>query len=202
MEKILILILIFNLLYTISYGQDNNASRQDLVRLEQEAKQKEAELKKYQQQETKLQREVQNLSKQGKQTEQLAQKLIKDIETLKGKTFSTEEQKKQLEQTLELWQALVATEAHYYTLENALNNSFYDTTELEKLLIIKALLLSHTNFLDQLDNQTRLSLKELKELEEKNKLLELKHQDALSQQEKLAKNYEKKKQDLKTAHQL
>lgn len=201
MEKILVAILFLNIFCGASFGA-NDASRQDLARLEEETKQKEAELKKYKQQENKLQKEVQNLSQKGKQTEKLAQKLIKDIEAIKGQATSTEEQKKQLEQTLALWQALVATEANYYTLENALNNPFYDTTQLEKLLIIKSLLVSHSNFLDQLDDQTQLSLRELKELEEKNKSLELQHQDTLSQKELLAKNYEKKKQDLKNAHQL
>lgn len=201
MEKILVAILFLNIFCGASFGA-NDASRQDLARLEEETKQKEAELKKYKQQENKLQKEVQNLSQKGKQTEKLAQKLIKDIEAIKGQATSTEEQKRQLEQTLALWQALVATEANYYTLENALNNPFYDTTQLEKLLIIKSLLVSHSNFLDQLEDQTQLSLKELKELEEKNKSLELQHQDTLSQKELLAKNYEKKKQDLKNAHQL
>lgn len=201
MEKILILFLSLAFFCPFASGA-NNANRQDLERLEKEAKQKEAQLKKYKQQETLLQKEVQNLSKKGKQTEQLAKRLINDIEALKGKASSTEEQKKQLEQTLALWHALVATEANYYTLESSLNDSFYDTEELEKLLIIKSLLLSHSNFLDQLKDKTRLSLQELRELEEKNKTLALKHQDTLSQQEALAKNYEKKKQDLQTAHQL
>lgn len=201
MEKILILFLSLAFLCPFASGA-NNANRQDLERLEKEAKQKEAQLKKYKQQETLLQKEVQNLSKKGKQTEQLAKRLINDIEALKGKASSTEEQKKQLEQSLALWHALVATEANYYTLESSLNDSFYDTKELEKLLIIKSLLLSHSNFLDQLEDKTRLSLQELKELEEKNKTLALKHQNTLSQQEALAKNYEKKKQDLQTAHQL
>ena len=119
MEKILICFLILGLFCpSLSYGAD----RQELARLEQEAKQKEAQLKKYKQQETRLQKEVQNLSQKGKQTEQLAKRLINDIETLKGKASSTEEQKKQLEQTLLLWQALVATESNYYTLESALND--------------------------------------------------------------------------------
>lgn len=201
MEKILILFLSLAFFCPFASGA-NNANRQDLERLEKEAKQKEAQLKKYKQQETLLQKEVQNLSKKGKQTEQLAKRLINDIEALKGKASSTEEQKKQLEQSLALWHALVATEANYYTLESSLNDSFYDTEELEKLLIIKSLLLSHSNFLDQLEDKTRLSLQELKELEEKNKTLALKHQNTLSQQEALAKNYEKKKQDLQTAHQL
>ncbi len=199
MEKILICFLILGFFCpSLSYGAD----RQELARLEQEAKQKEAELKKYKQQETRLQKEVQNLSQKGKQTEQLAKRLINDIETLKGKASSTEEHKKQLEQTLLLWQALVATESNYYTLESALNDSFYDTKQLEKLLIIKSLIVSHANFLDQLDQQTTLRLKELKEIEEKNKSLELKHQNTLSQKELLAKNYEQKRQDLQTAHQL
>lgn len=198
MEKILTFFLFLFLLSPFSYG----TSRQDLERLEQETKQKEAQLKKYQQQEARLKKEVQNLSKKGKQTEELAKNLIRDIERLKGQATSTEEQKKQLEQSLALWHALVATEANYYTLESALNNSFYDTTELEKLLIIKALLLSHSNFLDQLENQTRISLQELKNLEEKNKSLELKHLNTLSQKEALEKNYAQKQQDLKTAHQL
>ena len=201
MEKILILFLSLAFFCPFASGA-NNANRQDLERLEKEAKQKEAQLKKYKQQETLLQKEVQNLSKKGKQTEQLAKRLINDIEALKGKASSTEEQKKQLEQSLALWHALVATEANYYTLESSLNDSFYDTEELEKLLIIKSLLLSHSNFLDQLEDKTRLSLQELKELEEKNKTLALKHQNTLSEQEALAKNYEKKKQDLQTAHQL
>ena len=200
MEKILICFLfIMGLLYpSLSFGAD----RQEFARIEQEAKQKEAQLKKYKQQETLLQKEVQNLSQKGKQTEQLAKRLINDIETLKGKASTTEEQKKQLEQTLLLWQALVATESNYYTLESSLNNSFYDTKQLEKLLIIKSLIVSHAKFLEQLEHQTNLSLKELKEIEEKNKSLELKHQDTLSQKELLAKNYEQKKQDLQTAHQL
>lgn len=199
MEKVLIFFLILGFFYpSLSYGAD----RQDLARLEQETKQKEAQLKKYKQQETLLQKEVQKLSKKGKQTEQLAKRLIRDIEALKGKANSTEEQKKQLEQTLSLWQALVATESNYYTLESALNNSFYNTKQLEKLLIIKSLIVSHSNFLDQLEHQTHLSLKELKEIEEKNKSLELKHQNTLSQKEALEKNYVQKKQDLQTAHQL
>ena len=198
MEKILISLLLLTFFCPFSYA----SSRQELERLEQETKQKEAQLKKYKRQEDLLQKEVQTLSKKGKQTEQLAKRLISDIETLKGKTFSTEEQKKQLEQTLELWQALVATEANYYTLESSLNNSFYDTKELEKLIIIKSLLISHSNFLEQLEKQTSLSLQELKQLEEKNKSLELEHKNTLSKQEALAKNYEQKKQDLKTAHQL
>ena len=169
MEKILILFLSLGFFCPFfAYG----ASQQDLQRLEQETKQKEAELKKYQQQEALLQKEVQNLSKKGQQTEQLAKRLITDIEKLKGKASSTEEQKKQLEQTLALWQALVATEAHYYTLESALNNSFYDTEELKKLLVIKSLLISHSNFLDQLDDQTKMSLKEI--------ALELSFSDAYS----------------------
>ena len=199
MEKILIVFLSFCFLLP---GYAFSADRQDLARLEEQAKQKEAQLQKYKQQEALLQKEVQNLSKKGKQTEILAKRLINDIENLKGKASSTEQQKKQLEQTLALWHALVATEAHYYTLESALNNSFYDTTELEKLLIIKALLLSHSNFLEQLENQTQASLKELKRLEEKNKTLELEHQNTLSQKEALEKNYAQKKEDLKTAHQL
>ena len=198
MEKILIFSFLIIFCCPFSYG----ANQQDLQRLQQETKQKEAQLKKYQQQEALLQKEVQNLSKKGKQTEQLAKRLISDIETVRGKASSTEEQKKQLEQTLALWHALVATEANYYTLESSLNNSFYDTKELEKLLIIKSLISSHSNFLEQLNTETALSLKQLKELEEKNKSLELKHQDTLSQQELLAKNYEQKKQDLKTTHQL
>ena len=199
MEKILILLLFVGFFCPFyAYG----ASQQDLQRLEQETKQKEAQLKKYKQQEALLQKEVQNLSKKGKQTEQLAKQLISDIEALKGKASSTEEQKKQLEQSLALWHALVATEAYYYTLENALNNPFYDTAQIEKLLVIKALIASHSNFLDQLENKTRLSLQELKELEEKNKSLELKHQDTLSQKKALEANYQQKQKDLKTAHQL
>ncbi len=200
MEKILILFIMLGLACPFVYGADNK--RQDLARLEQETKQKEAELQKYKQKENMLQKEVQSLSKKGKQTEQLAKKLIKDIEMLKGKASSTEEQKNQLEQTRVLWNALLATEANYYTLENSLNNSFYDTTQLEKLLIIKSLLISHSNFVSQLENKTELSLKQLKEIEKENKNLELKHQNALSQKETLAKNYEQKKQDLQTTHQL
>ncbi len=200
MEKILIIFILLGLCPFVYGAEETN--RQDLARLEQETKQKEAELQKYKQKENLLQKEVQNLSKRGQQTEQLAKKLIKDIETLKGKASSTAEQKVQLEQTRDLWNALLATEANYYTLENSLNNSFYDTTQLEKLLIIKSLLISHSNFVSQLENKKELSLKELQEIEKENKNLERKHQNALSQKETLAKNYEQKKQDLQTTHQL
>lgn len=200
MEKILIIFILLGLCPFVYGAEETN--RQDLARLEQETKQKEAELQKYKQKENLLQKEVQNLSKRGQQTEQLAKKLIKDIEMLKGKASSTAEQKVQLEQTRDLWNALLATEANYYTLENSLNNSFYDTTQLEKLLIIKSLLISHSNFVSQLENKKELSLKELQEIEKENKNLERKHQNALSQKETLAKNYEQKKQDLQTTHQL
>ncbi|MBR4507920.1 MAG: peptidoglycan DD-metalloendopeptidase family protein [Elusimicrobiaceae bacterium] len=200
MEKILIIFILLGLGPFVYGAEETN--RQDLARLEQETKQKEAELQKYKQKENLLQKEVQNLSKRGQQTEQLAKKLIKDIETLKGKASSTAEQKVQLEQTRDLWNALLATEANYYTLENSLNNSFYDTIQLEKLLIIKSLLISHSNFVSQLENKKELSLKELQEIEKENKNLERKHQNALSQKETLAKNYEQKKQDLQTTHQL
>ena len=201
MEKILTIFIFLGLFCPFVYGEATT-NRQDLARLEQETKQKEAQLQQYKQKENLLQKEVQSLSKKGKQTEQLAKKLIRDIETLKGKASSTEEQKNQLEQTRVLWNALLATEANYYTLESSLNNSFYDTTQLEKLLIIKSLLTSHSNFVSQLENKTELSLKELEKIEKENKNLELKHQNALSQKETLAKNYEQKKQDLQTTHQL
>lgn len=199
MEKVLVFIL--SLLF-IAAGPLNAASKSDLEELRRKAQEKEEQLRKYKAQESRLAGELNTLTKKEKQAELLSIRLSGDIKVFQTRRSKSLEHKALIEENLPMWQHVLAQESANYVIENMLASRYYESREITDEIVYAALLRTHMIFLKKLDSEVRETKEKIENFQEKNQQLLAQKDKVESQKESIKDNYQKKKEDLATAHEL
>lgn len=199
MEKVLTSFLIFFLAAAVPL---NCASKEELASIERQAKEKEAQLKKYKAREAALSKELKALTQQQKKTEQLAVKINNDIEGMQTKSSMIRRHKEVVENNLPLWQNVMKTEFSNYAAERILEEKYYNSSELIRALALSSTLKTHAVFMRKLSDEIDKTRQEIDGFKQKHVTL-LAERDKLEEEKSvLLGSYEKKKEDLQQAHAL
>ncbi|MGN0022754.1 MAG: murein hydrolase activator EnvC family protein [Elusimicrobiaceae bacterium] len=199
MEKILISFFVFFLVAAVPL---NCASKEELASIERQAREKEAQLKKYKAREAALSNELKALTQKQKKTEQLAVKISNDIEGMQTKSSMIRRHKEVVENNLPLWQNIMKAEFSNYAVERMLGESYYNSSELLRALALSSTLKTHAVFMQKLSSEIDKTQKEIDGFKEKHSSL-LAERDKLEEEKSaLLGSYEKKKEDLQEAHAL
>lgn len=199
MEKVLVS---FVILFLAAAVPLNCASKEELASIERQAKEKEAQLKKYKAREAALSKELKALTQKQKKTEQLAVKISNDIEGMQTKSSMIRRHKEVVENNLPLWRNVMKLEFSNYAVERMLEESYYNSSELIRALALSSTLKTHAVFMQKLSFEIDKTQKEIDGFKEKHSSL-LAERDKLEEEKSaLLGSYEKKKEDLQEAHAL
>lgn len=170
--------------------------------MEKQAKEKEAQLKKYKAQEAKLSKELQALSQKQKKNERLAVKINSDIEGMQTRSSMVRRHKEVVQNNLPLWQNIMQSEFTNYAVEGILQEKYFNSSELTRALALSSTLKTHGVFMQKLSDEIVKTQAEIDGFKSRQQNL-LAQKDKLEEEKStLLGNYEKKKGDLKQAHAL
>lgn len=199
MEKVLIS---FLALFMLMAAPLNAASKEELASIERQAKEKEAQLKKYKAREAALSKELKDLTQKQKQTEQLAVKISNDIEGMQTKSSLMRQHREVVQSNLPLWQNIMKQEFSNYAVEGILSEKYYNSSELTRALALSSTLKTHAVFMQKLSDEIETTQKEIDGYRAKQESL-LARRDKLEEEKSAIQgNYNKKKEDLQQAHAL
>ena len=199
MEKVLIS---FLALFMLMAAPLNAASKEELASIERQAKEKEAQLKKYKAREAALSNELKALTQKQKKTEQLAVKISNDIEGMQTRSSLMRQHREVVQSNLPLWQNIMKQEFSNYAVEGILSEKYYNSSELIRALALSSTLKTHAVFMQKLSDEIENTQKEIEDYKEKQKDL-LARRDKLEEEKSAIQgNYNKKKEDLQQAHAL
>ncbi len=199
MEKVLVF---FLALFMLMAAPLNAASKEELASIERQAKEKEAQLKKYKAREAALSKELKALTQKQKQTEQLAVKISSDIEGMQTKSSLMRQHREVVQSNLPLWQNIMKQEFSNYAIERILGEKYYNSSELTRALALSSTLKTHAVFMQKLSDEIENTQKEIEGYKEKQESL-LARRDKLEEEKSAIQgNYIKKKEDLQQAHAL
>ena len=158
MEKVLIS---FFALFMLMGAPLNAASKEELAAIERQAKEKEAQLKKYKAREAALSKELKALTQKQKQTEQLAVKISNDIEGMQTKSSLMRQHREVVQSNLPLWQNIMKQEFSNYAIERILGEKYYNSSELTRALALSSTLKTHAVFMQKLSDEIENTQKEI-----------------------------------------
>lgn len=198
MEKVLALFLILFL----AVSPLGAATKAELADINKQAKEKEAQLKKYKEQEAAISKELKNLTQKQKQAEQLAVKINNDIEGMQTRSSMIRQHKEVVQNNLPLWQNVMKQEFSNYAVERMLEESDYNSSELLRALALSSTLKTHAVFMHKLSEEISKTQAEIAGFKNKQEDLLAKRDELEEQKNTILGNYEKKKGDLEQTHAL
>ena len=117
MAKILIVFFLGVVLTSSVYADEAQQRAQQLAKLKSQTQQKEAELKKYREQEKKLSQEMDDLQHKKAQAERLKNKVELDLSVVEQNLVSIEDKRGALERSMPMWRGLTWQEVNRYYIE-------------------------------------------------------------------------------------
>lgn len=198
MEKVLAFLLV--LVFAVS--PLGAASKEELADLNKQAKEKEAQLKKYKAEEASLSKELKKLTQKQKQTEQLAVKINNDIEGMQTRSSMIRQHKEVVQNNLPLWQNVMKQEFADYAVERILEEQNYNSSELVRALALSSTLKTHAVFMNTISEEIIKTQAEINGFKDRQQSLLAKRDELEEQKTALLGNYEKKKGDLEQTHAL
>lgn len=198
MEKVLALLLVI----VFAVSPLGAASKEELADLNKQAKEKEAQLKKYKAEEASLSKELKKLTQKQKQTEQLAVKINNDIEGMQTRSSMIRQHKEVVQNNLPLWQNVMKQEFADYAVERILEEQNYNSSELVRALALSSTLKTHAVFMNTISEEIVKTQAEINGFKDRQQSLLAKRDELEEQKTALLGNYEKKKGDLEQTHAL
>ena len=143
------------------------ATKAELADINKQAKEKEAQLKKYKEQESAISKELKNLTKKQKQTEELAVKINNDIEGMQTRSSMIRQHKEVVQNNLPLWQNVMKQEFSNYAVERMLEEGDYNSSELVRALALSSTLKTHAVFMRKISEEISKTQAEIEGFKDK-----------------------------------
>lgn len=177
-------------------AESEAARKQELEKLKKQTAQKQAELKKYRDQEKAISKEVSALQNRKAQVIREKNKLESDIDYVEKTILSTEDKREALERSMPMWSGVLAEEiAYYYLTGNC--EVCPGGVSLEEELFAERALTQKAAFAVALQDENHAAKQKIYDFEKRNKKL-MAQSSQIEQREKvITTNFLKKQQDLK-----
>ncbi|MGB2579823.1 septal ring factor EnvC (AmiA/AmiB activator) [Elusimicrobium simillimum] len=192
MEKILTFILLLAL-FTPAWA---DPSQSDLSALEIKAKEKEEELKKYQEEEKKLNRELSTLEKRQVQTQQLINKIEYDMNIVERSKITAANKKEALERSQPVWENSLEKEAEIFITQLLADWNYFDSDDIATNVLINRALEKKSAFTSELKKENKIAQDKIESFEERNRRLQQENEKVAQQRSLLTKDFQKVKVDL------
>lgn len=181
--------------FTSSAWADEAADRkQELAKLKTQAQRKEAELKKYREQEKKISKEISDLQTQKAKAEKLKNKVEMDISMVEQNLLSIEDKRAALERSMPMWNALVWQELQDYYMTPACAACPQEPVEID--LFVDRMLTHKAVFAVTLQNENKEAKERFAAFTERNKTLQAQSSKLKKEQAVISQSFQKKQQDL------
>lgn len=195
MAKILSLLVLVGLVTSSAWADEASARKQELAKLKNQAQQKEAELKKYREQEKQISKEITALQNKKAQAQRLKSQVEKDLSMIEQNLLSIEDKRAALERSMPMWQGLAWYEtAQYYLVPSCPVCSSGQTLETD--LFIDQILSRKAAFAVTLQNENREAKDRFASFTQRNKTLQAQNTQLQREQAVISQSFQKKQQDL------
>ncbi len=178
-----------------AYADEASVRKQELAHIQNQAAQKEKELKKYRDEEKKISKEITDLQQKKAQAQRLKNKVEQDISTLEQNLISTEDKRAALERSMPMWQGVVWEEiGHYYSQPRCawcLEDHFVETD-----IFIDRMLTHKAAFAVALQEENKQAQARLADFTQRNQKLQAQSSQIQKEQEVISQSFQKKKQAL------
>ena len=182
-----------------AYGANSEAAhKQELERLKKEAAQKQAELKKYREQEKAISKEISALESRKAEAIKQQNKLESDISFVEKTILTTEEKRAALERSMPMWEQVLMTELQDFYLTPTCAVCPQGIKWEEELILDRALTYK-AQFVASLQAEDQAAKQKIYDFEKRNKQLLAKNSEIQQKQKIITKNFLKKQQDLTSA---
>ena len=181
---------------TSSAWADEAADRkQELAKLKSQAEQKEAELKKYREQEKQISKEITALQNKKAEAQRLKNKVEMDLSLIEQNLLSIEDKRTALERSMPMWQGVAWHEAaQYYLVPSCPMCSHAQTLETD--LFIDQMLSQKAAFAVTLQNENREAKDRFDTFTARNKTLQAQNTQLQKEQAVISQSFQKKQQAL------
>lgn len=195
MAKILSLFLLMGLVTCSAWADEAAVRKQELAKLKSQAQQKEAELKKYREQEKKISKEITDLQNKKAQAQRLKNKVEKDLSIIEQNLLSIEDKQSTLKRSIPMWQGIAWNEAAAYYLVPSCRVCPNAQT-LETNLFVDQMLSQEAAFAVTLQNEDQEAKDRFASFTERNKTLQAQNTKLQKEQAVISQSFQKKQQDL------
>ena len=195
MAKILSLFLLIGLLTSSAWADEASVRKQELAKLKSQAQQKEAELKKYREQEKRISKEITDLQNKKAQAQRLKSQVEKDLSVIEQNLLSIEDKRAALERSMPMWQGTAWYEAAQYYLIPACPVCPH-AQMLETDLFIDHMLSQKAAFAVTLQNENQEAKNRFASFTQRNKTLQAQNTQLQKEQAVISQSFQKKQQDL------
>ena len=183
------------LLACAAWADDTAQRKQELAELKNQTQKKEAELKKYREQEKKISKEMTVLQQKKDQADRLKNKVEKDLSVVEQNLLSTEEKQTALDRSRPMWQGLVWEEAVHYLMQPQCPVCPEEQAP-EVTLFAQRMLAHKAAFAAALEQENQTVGERLAMYNQQNKTLQAQNSKIKQEQNTLSQFFQKKKQDL------
>ena len=188
-------ILLGLLLGTSSAWADEAADRkQELAKLKNQTQKKEAELKKYREQEKKISKEISALQNKQAQAQRMKNKVALDISMVEQNLISIEDKRTALERSMPMWRGVVWEEIKNYYFEPECSVCPQEQIELD--IFMERMLGHKAAFAIALQNENKEAKERFAAFTQRNKTLQAQSNKLEKEHAVISQSFQKKKQDL------
>lgn len=178
-----------------AYADDAAQRKEELAKLKSQTQQKEAELKRYREQEKKISKEITDLQNKKAQAERLKNKVELDLSVVEQNLVSIEDKRSALERSMPIWKGLTWQEVRRYYLEPACAPCAQED-QLETELFLNRMLTHKAVFALALENENKEAQDSFAAFTEKNKDLQAQNSKLQQEQAVISQSFQKKQKDL------
>lgn len=177
------------------FADEASQREQELAKLKNQAQQKEAELKKYREEEKKISKEITDLQNKKAQTERLKSKVEKDLNLVEQNLISIEDKRGALERSIPVWQGTVwQAVSRYYATPDC--PACPAGAQLETELFMQYVLQKQAAFAVALQTEDKTAQEKFAVFTQQNKNLQAQSSKIKKEESVLSKSFQQKQQDL------
>ena len=195
MAKILSFLLVLWFVTPSVWADDSAQRKEELAKLKSQAQRKEAELKKYREQEKQISKEITDLQNKKAQADRLKNKVELDLSVVEQNLVSIEDKRTALERSMPMWQGLAWQEVRTHYLQPSCPVCAQEN-QLETDLFLDRMLTHKTLFSIALQNENKEARERFAAFTEKNKNLRAQNSKLKQEQAVISQSFQKKQQDL------
>ena len=195
MAKILSILLVLWLVTPSAWADDSTQRKEELAKLKSQAQRKEAELKKYREQEKQISKEITDLQNKKAQADRLKNKVELDLSVVEQNLVSIEDKRTALERSMPMWQGLAWQEVRTHYLQPSCPVCAQEN-QLETDLFLDRMLTHKTQFAVALQNENKEARERFAAFTQKNKNLQAQNSKLKQEQAVISQSFQKKQQDL------
>lgn len=195
MAKILSFLWVLCLVASQAWADDSAQRKEELAKLKSQAQRKEAELKKYREQERQISKEITALQNKKAQADRLKNKVELDLSVVEQNLVSIEDKRSALERSMPMWQGLAWQEVRTHYMQPSCPVCAPES-QLETDLFLDRMLTHKTQFSVALQNENKEARERFAAFTEKNKNLRAQNSKLKQEQAVISQSFQKKQQDL------